>query len=113
MVTGLCFFIDRTRNLVTPNGYMWDSEATSFMDIENFVSGHIYEVHGTGLGIILIHRRVFEAWEKPHWHENWFEHPVNGDTMAHDLAFFCRAIQVDGFKLLWDTSIISGHIKSF
>lgn len=113
MVAGLCFLIDRMRNVVTPNSYMWDSEENSFVETDNFVSGMVYEVDGTSSGFVLIHRRVFEAWEKPHWHENWFEHPASGVPMGHDLAFFWQATQVDGFKLIWDTTITSGHIKSF
>ena len=62
MVTGLGFIFKRMDNIVIPNGYLWDEETSHFTEITDYVSGHTYEIDGTGAGFVLIHRRVFEAW---------------------------------------------------
>lgn len=112
-VTGLGFIFKRQDNIVVPNGYMWDEEENAFAEIKDYKSGVTYEVDGTGAGFVLINRSVFERWGDSHWHHTWAKHPVTGSDMGHDLAFFYRMTQELGLKLVWDTSVTTGHVKHF
>ena len=113
MVGGLGFIYKRGPNEIIPNGYNFDEEKLYFAVIEDYESGKVYEIDGTGSGFILIHRRVFEAWDNEYWHQTWREHPVTGGPMGHDLAFCYQSVKVNGFKLLWDTGVKTGHTKYF
>ena len=113
MVSGLGFIYKRGLNAIIPNGYAWNEEERWFHEVEDYESGKTYEIDGTGSGFLLIHRRVFEAWDNEYWHQTWREHPASGKSMGHDLAFCYEATQNLGFKLLWDTDVKTGHIKHF
>lgn len=111
-VTGLGFIFKRNANVLVPNGYMFDPETNYFKEIEDYTKNKVHQIDGTGAGFVLIHRRVFETIGKD-WHQNHIEHPVTGNPMGHDLAFFYEATQRHGFKLVWDTRIKTGHVKHF
>lgn len=62
----------------------------------------LIECDGVGGGCLLIHRRVFEAIEKP-----WFK--CNPGTFIGEDFYFCRKAQAAGFKIYLDPGIICGH----
>ena len=109
-VGGLTFVYQRGAQEVHPNGWYWDGE--HFVWIEDYEPGKVYEINGTGSAFVLINRKVFEAWDGD-WHVTHVNHPATGEYMGHDLAFFHKMSVDDGFKLVWDTSVQSGHIKHF
>lgn len=111
MVGGLAFIYKRDQGIIQPNAYTWGGPEKGFTDMEDYTSGTVYEIDGTGSAFMLIHRRVYEAWDNEYWHQTWREHPTTGQPMGHDLAFCYQATQKDGFKLLYDTGIKSGHTK--
>ncbi len=113
MVQALGFMYKRHDGIIIPNGYYWNEEINHFTEIDDYDSGEVYEIDGAGSGCILINRKVFEAWDTKFWHETWVNHPKTGGEMGHDLAFAYQATQVDGFKLVWDTGVVTGHIKHF
>ena len=112
MVAGLGFIFKRASGEVIPNGYLWDDGDLEFHEMGDYTKGDVHAIDGTGSGFVLIHRRVFEAFDDKHWHKTWTNHPETGSTMGHDLAF-CRRATGYGFKIVWDTSVTTGHIKSF
>lgn len=111
MVGGLAFVFKRTSQELTTNAWTFDKDINEWVDIETYTPGQKYEIDGTGAAFLLIHRRVLEAGSDP-WH-NSGQHAKTGKYMGHDLAF-CYDNVVDGdFKLVWDTSVKTGHIKHF
>lgn len=115
-VTGLGFILKRQANEVIPNGYKWDEDEGHFREVVQYTKGAVIPVDGTGSGFVLVNRRVFESFELnygPTWHKSWTKHPANDSSMGHDLAFFYEVTQNLGFKLVWDTSVKTGHIKFF
>jgi len=113
MVQALGFIFKRQGNIVIPNGYYWKEDVGHFVETDDYDSGEVYEIDGAGAGCILINRRVFEAWDTKFWHQTWVHHPKTDGEMGHDLAFAYQATQVDGFKMMWDTGVLTGHIKHF
>ena len=109
----LGFVWNPAENVIVPNAYMWSAEEKAYKWIVNYERNAVIQIDATGSGSVLIHRRVFEAWDNERWHETWPAHPDSGALMGHDLAFFHRATREHGMKLIWDTSIPAGHIKSF
>lgn len=117
LVGGLTFVYKRQDNILLPNGWTWDSEIGHWRDIDDYVSGKKYEIQGTGAAFLLIHRDVFNWWneyteDKNLWHRSGV-HPDTGNYMGHDLAFCYDTVVKGPFKLFWDTSVQSGHIKHF
>jgi len=113
MVAGLGFIYKRGTNEIVPNAYFWDDEEKAHVEFKDYKPNKVYEVDAAGSGFVLVNRRVFEAWGDKFWHKTWTKHPANGREMGHDLAFSYRATQELGFKLLWDTTVKTGHIKYF
>ena len=113
IVSGLGFIYKRAAEEIVPNGYLWDEKENAYAEIINYQKGRVYEIDGTGSGFVLIHRKVFEAFDNEHWHETWRAHPHTGNPMGHDLAFCWRAKQDYGMKIVWDTGVPTGHIKHF
>jgi len=113
MVGALAFQLKRHEGIVVPNGYVFNNEIRHWQEIIDYRTDMVQEIDGVGGGFVLINRRVFEAWDNKFWHESWKEHPATGSAMGHDLAFAYRATQIDGFKLIWDTTVKVGHIKDF
>ena len=113
MVTALAFIYQRWSSEIKPSAFLWNEEDLHFDSVEDFEPGRVYEISGCGSGCTLVNRRVFEAWDAKYWHQTWTKHPKTDDEMGHDLAFCYQATQVDGFKLVWDTGVPSGHIKDF
>mgnify|MGYP001559767756 FL=1 len=62
----------------------------------------LIEVDGVGAGCLLVHRRVFEAIEKPYFQCN------PGTPIGEDF-YFCRKAQAAGFKIYVDPGILCGH----
>ncbi len=62
----------------------------------------LIECDGVGGGCLLIHRRVFEAIEKPYF-------KCNPGTFIGDDFYFCRKVQEAGFKIYLDPGILCGH----
>jgi len=113
IVTGLGFIFKRSEQMIVPNGYIWNDDDEAFVEMGNYEKDRVYEIDGTGSGFVLIHRRVFEAFDDVFWHQTWVKHPRTGRPMGHDLAFCWRAKQDYGMKIVWDTSVKTGHIKYF
>ncbi len=62
----------------------------------------LIEADGVGGGCLLIHRRVFNALEKP-----YFE--CNAGTFFGEDFYFCRKVRAAGFKIYVDPGVICGH----
>ncbi len=62
----------------------------------------LIECDGVGGGCLLIHRRVFDAIEKPYF-------KCNPDTFIGEDFYFCRKAREAGFKIYLDPSILLGH----
>ncbi len=63
---------------------------------------HLIECDGIGAGCLLIHRRVFEAMEKPYFR-------CNPGTFIGEDFYFSRKAQEKGFKIFVDPGILCGH----
>ena len=113
MVGGLAFIYKRGLNEIIPNAYVWEEKRNLYEDMGDYESGKTYEIGATGSAFLLINRRVYEKWGHEFWHQTWREHPQSGIQMGHDLAFCYTAVQEHGFKLLYDTSVQTGHTKHF
>jgi len=62
----------------------------------------LIECDGIGGGCLLVHRRVFEAIEKPYF-------KCNPDTFIGEDFYFCRKAQAAGFKIYLDPGVLCGH----
>jgi len=112
MVAGLGFVYKRGEGVLIPNAWTWNPEAQEWEDTDDYKSGIVQEIDGTGSGFALINRRVFQHTDNNEWHRSG-THPKTGKYMGHDLAF-CYDNIVDGpFKLVWDTNVHTGHVKHF
>ena len=113
MAGAIGFIYRRDTEQLIPNGYRWDADNRVYLSIWDYEPGKTYDVDGTGSGCVLINRRVFESWDDENWHETLYRHPASGDYMGHDLAFSYKAKFEYGHKIVWNTSIKTGHIKPF
>lgn len=110
MVGGLAFVYNRGAGTLQPNGWGWDYSENHWVAYTDYTPDAPQQIDGTGAAFILIHREVFETLEG-NWHQNWVEHPATGKSMGHDLAFCYDAVVGNGYRLIWDTSVKTGHIK--
>ncbi len=62
----------------------------------------LIECDGVGGGCLLIHRRVFDAIEKPYF-------KCNPNTFIGEDFYFCRKAREAGFKIYLDPGILCGH----
>ncbi len=62
----------------------------------------LIECDGVGGGCLLIHRRVFDALEKPYF-------KCNPNTFIGEDFYFCRKVREAGFKIYLDPGILCGH----
>ncbi len=62
----------------------------------------LIESDGVGAGCLLIHRRVFDAIEKPYF-------KCNPNTFIGEDFYFCRKVREAGFKIYLDPGILCGH----
>ncbi len=62
----------------------------------------LIECDGVGGGCLLVHRRVFDALEKPYF-------KCNPGTQVGEDFYFCRKVREAGFKIYLDPSILCGH----
>lgn len=74
-----------------------------YMTVIRWVEGKVVEVDATGLGFMLVHKRVFQKVDPP-WF--WFDTERN---ISEDFNF-CAKAKENGFKVYVDTSIILGHL---
>lgn len=112
MATALGFVYKREENKIIPNAWTFDKEEQKFVEVETYEPGRIYEIDGTGTGFLLVNRKVFGSYKDSYWHQSRV-HPSTGRYMGHDLAFCYDTVVEGNFKLVWDTSIKTGHIKHF
>ena len=112
MVAGLAFIFKRHQSVIQPNCFLWDAEINEFLDVTDYEPGAVLDIKGTGSAFVLIHRNVLST-TGPNWHQNWMNHPANDGPMGHDLAFFQEACVEQGYKLVYDTNVKTGHIKHF
>ena len=109
-VGGVTWIYKRDTKAVTSNGFLW--QGNNFEVIDDYRTGGIYEIQGTGSAFVLLHRDMFAHKDK-YWHISYEKHPATGQYMGHDLAFFYDTV-VDGpHKLIWNTSVQAGHVKHF
>jgi len=66
----------------------------------------IIECDGVSAGCLLIHKRVFDALEKPYF--KCSEGKNNGEDF-----YFCRKAQLAGFKIYFDPSVLCGHYGEY
>ena len=113
---GLTFIYGRADKSVKTNGFLWSPEENDskggFKSIEDYRSGGKYVIDATGSAFVLMHRTIFDQKESD-WHTSWSPHPDTGAYMGHDIAFFYDACVKGPHKLVWDTSVVAPHIKSF
>lgn len=92
--------------------YTFDGTRTNRID--DYPRDSLVQVHATGCHCLLIHRSVLE-------HKGWLDgHPLpwfrtavrSGETVSED-QFFCTKAGSLGFPIYVDTSIKSGHVKTF
>jgi len=69
----------------------------------------LVEVDGIGAGCLLIHRKVFEAIEKPYF---LFVYNREGQLEIGEDFFFCQKAQEAGFKIWADRSKVCSHYKT-
>ncbi len=112
IVSGLGFIYKKETGEIIPSAYLWNEDGKEFRVIDDYTKGEVHAIDGTGAGFVLIHRRVFEAFDDKYWHKTWMEHPETGKMMGHDLEF-CRRATGYGFKMVLNTKVRTGHIKSF
>ncbi len=62
----------------------------------------LIECDGVGAGCLLIHKRVFDAIEKPYF-------KCNPGTFIGEDFYFCRKVREAGFKIYLDPSVLCGH----
>lgn len=67
---------------------------------------HLIEIHGGGMGCVLIKTGVFDCVPYP-WFK-WVDYG-NGDMLSEDL-FFCESCRNEGIKLYADTRVACGHM---
>ncbi len=113
MVGALGLIWNPQDSALIPNGYVWNAADKAYKEVSEYERDAVSQVDATGSGCVLIHRRVFEAWDNKRWHETWPIHPDTGALLGHDLAFCHKSVREYGMKLVWDTSVKTGHIKSF
>jgi GT2 family glycosyltransferase len=68
----------------------------------------LVEVDGVGAGCLLIHRKVFEAIEKPYF---LFEYNKDGIISLGEDFYFCNKAQEVGFKIWIDRRMVCSHFK--
>ena len=91
MVAGLGFIYKRMAEQIVPNGYWFDEEDLYYKEFSDYEPGKIYDIDGTGSGFVLIHRRVFEAWDDEFWHSTWRAHPYTGGEMGARPSFLFQS----------------------
>lgn len=115
MVAGL-LFLWKENQYVVP-AYFFEDGKVLRMDY-NRLPEHGSEIAASGLGSVLIHRRVFEAMPPARTEEyHWFdvlperEMGIDGDGMVGtDVQFFLRARRL-GFKLIAATEAKTSHLE--
>ena len=107
---GITWIYQRGTQHMTTNGFLWQN--TNFEVIDDYKTGGVYDIQGTGSAFVLLHRDMFTHKDK-FWHKSHEKHPATGHYMGHDLAFFYDTIVNGPHRLIWDTGIQAGHIKHF
>lgn len=91
---------------------------TRFLPVVDYPDDSIIEVDSAGTGCLLVHRSVFEAFQKVATvHEGsrwcWFrDMPVNGDWYGED-NYFCMTAKELGFQVHANTGVVLPHRKRF
>ncbi len=97
-----------------PTLYVFDDEARPNM-MFNYPREQLVHVHATGAHCMLIHRSVLA---NPGWLEDghplpWYRTAIsNGNEVSED-QFFCWKAGSLGYPIFVDTSIKTGHVKTF
>ena len=92
--------------------------STRFLPVMDYPTDKVIRVDSAGTGCLLIHRRVFEAFQadaSPHQGKTWCwfqDMPVNQDWLSEDHFFCARAIEL-GFPIHAHTGVILPHRKRF
>lgn len=95
-----------------PTLYVLDGDKV--MRLDDYPRDQVVHVHSTGAHCLLIHRDVLKdkRWEDGH-PLPWFRTAVlNGGEVSED-QFFCMKAGSLGFPVHVDTSIKTGHVKTF
>lgn len=96
-----------------PNGgyyfdYPFESEWTATELREKRESGeYLLEIHGGGMGCILIRTSVFDQMPYP-WFK-WFDYG-NGKGMLSEDLFFCESCRNEGIPIYADARVACGHM---
>lgn len=100
--------------LMAPNNeyyfnYPAESEYTAGELHELRDSGdHIVQIHGGGMGCILVKTRVFKRIQYP-WFD-WVNHPDESRGMLSEDLFFCEQLKVAHIPIYVDTRVACGHL---
>lgn len=89
-------------------GYPTESQWTIAELREKREAGeHLIEIHGGGMGCILIRTSVFN--EVPYPWFDWVDYGQGIGMLSEDL-FFCESCRNEGIKLYADTRVACGHM---
>lgn len=81
--------------------------------VDDYPSGEVIRVVGTGAACLLVHRKVFEKIRESYGESPWVwfqESSFDGRTVGEDFTF-CVRVQEAGFPIHVDTGVEFGHEK--
>lgn len=96
-----------------PTIYVYTEEGTGC--VENYPRDTIVQCHATGAHCLLVHRSVLAD---PRWQQDghplpWFRTSVRNGAEVSEDQFFCMKAGAFGYPVHVDTSIKTGHVKTF
>lgn len=69
---------------------------------------YLHEIHGGGMGCILINTRVFR--EAPYPWFDWVNYPDDNRGLLSEDLFFCETMHNEGIPIYVDTRVSCGHL---
>ena len=69
---------------------------------------YLVEIHGGGMGCILINTRVFHEAQYP-WFD-WVNYPDDNRGLLSEDLFFCETMHNEGIPIYCDTRVACGHL---
>lgn len=98
-----------------PTIYVMDPDTTDMVCVYGYPQNEVVRCHATGAHCMVIHRSVLadQRWLEDGHPLPWFRMAVrNGREVSED-QFFCLRAGALGFPIHVDTSVKTGHVKTF